>query len=587
MGTLSIDYSQLSNAANHLKNGASACRRYSERLNDRCQNKLSSIEGGLTGRVWDAYAEISAKRSDLENKSDRLDALSAAVTRLRDYAKEQDRAVSQDIENRASAFQTANGMECSWIESAWAWLCDGVRSLLNATALGRMVADAFRLAGDWLSDKWRRLRSWMDYEGGKFLVNIGMGVLAVAVAVAGIITAGTGILAAIAVVGSVIAIANGIVKIVQNIYALSTYEDNPYAAEKAAKVDTASDLLRDKAETVDNEFLRGFMEFSAGTIDVVDGFCAVVGLFDSATKAYETFTGKQTLFQKYLGKGGAIDSLFTKDTIDNSRRVFDPVKNKWFQLDANDKPTIELDFSQAESTKGMKLDFKTGLQNLRSALIPSTTIDGATLPRVTGFDMLKAQFVDDFSNLKSNYTEAFHNVVNQFHNFAVNGHGAFRYTADAFGDLLHTGTTDRSPFSVAGGYASGAVDTFKKWTGIDKVCTYFKKFDNFKKFDKKDWLKIALDTPKTLKTAISIPENVNKFFSGDWHEFGDIGTMNKLTDKLSGDRWKDWCASIRESVYNLGRPKPSLAVEGIGTGGIETSDRGGPGGGGGGFARFR
>src|SRR5699024_9799781 len=152
---------------------------------------------------------------------------------------------------------------------------------------------------------WRRLRSWMDYEGGKFLVNIGMGVLAVAVAVAGIITAGTGILAAIAVVGSVIAIANGIVKIVQNIYALSTYKDNPYAAEKAAKVDTASDLLRDKAETVDNEFLRGFMEFSAGTIDVVDGFCAVVGLFDSATKAYETFTGKQTLFQKYLGKGGA------------------------------------------------------------------------------------------------------------------------------------------------------------------------------------------------------------------------------------------------------------------------------------------
>ena len=583
MGTISIDYGWLSDSANKLKSGATACRRYSERLSDRCQNKLSAIEGGLSGRVWDAYADISVKRGELDDKADRLDTLSAAVTRLRDYAKDQDEAVCRDIENRASEFQAANGMECSWIESAWAWLCDGVRSLLNATELGRLIADAFRKAGDWLADKWRRLRAWMDYEGGKFLVNIGLAVLAIAAAVVTILTAGAGVLAAISVVGAVIAILNGAVKIVQNIQSLSTYKDSPYAAEKAATIDTLSDLIRDKAEGIDNDFLRGAANFAAGTIDVVDGFCAIVGLADSATKAYETFTGKQTMFQKYLGQGGEIDSLFTKNASRTHGRRYDPVQNKWFQKDDAGKWT-ELDFSSRKDSRGMKLSIKTGLKNLKSSAMKRTVIDGTKVPRVTGFDMLKTQFVDDWNNIKKNGGQAFNNVANQFRNFLHNGKGSFRYIADSFGDLVSTGSTDRKPLSVLGSYISSPVYNFKEWTGINKVGDFFDGLSNIKQAlasGKKDWVDVACDTVKTINTIKSIPENTEKYFAGDWHTFGDIGAFNKLLDKISGDRWKDWCAGIRQSIWDLGRPEPAAAA---GTGG--GSGAGGMGGGGGGFTRF-
>lgn len=66
-----------------------------------------------------------------------------------------------------------------------------------------------------------------------------------------------------------------------------------------------------------------FLNITAGLIDGVDTFCAVVGLIDSGTKLYESFTGKTTMFQKYLGQGGYVDSMFMQDTKVNSTRFFD------------------------------------------------------------------------------------------------------------------------------------------------------------------------------------------------------------------------------------------------------------------------
>lgn len=560
MGKISINYNMLSSAASNLRSGASACRRYSDNLRSRSQNKLSGIEGGLSGYVWDAYTDVSRKQNALNEKADRMDTLSRAITELRDYTKDTDRAVAQDIESKADTFQSANGMECGWIESAWNWLCNGVSSILNATELGQAIADAFRTAGDWLADKWRRLRQWYDYYGGKFWVGIGTAILAIAVAIVTIITAGTGILAIIAVIGAVIAIANGVVKLVTNIMALSCYKEDPYRADKLHEINTLPNLIRLGAENCDIPIVADALNFIANTIDVVDTFCAIVGLVDSVTKIYQTFTGKETLFQKYLGQGGVVDSIFAKDISgpnSNLRRTraFDRITNRWYQLDADSEGgRVLLDFKKAEK---IKLDFKTGIKRMKSTVFPSfTDVDGSHVPRITGFDMLKTQFKDDLTSFPADTSKAFRNVMNNLHNMVNNAKGNFRYNQNVFNNYSHfnfsykdqfEATHIRLPHSMV---MDEITHDFTSWTGIDDVVK------NFKEMIKGD-IKLT-DTIKTIDKITKIPGKIQQFIELDWFEFGDMGTVNKLIDKLSGKSWSnlydDTLERFKNGLDNLGKP---------------------------------
>lgn len=566
MGKISINYNMLSNAASNLRSGASSCRRYSDNLRSRSQNKLSGIEGGLSGHVWDAYTNVSQKQRALNEKADRMDTLSWAITELRDYAKDTDRAVARDIESRADTFQSANGMECGWIESAWNWLCNGVSSILNATELGQAIADAFRTAGDWLADKWRRLRQWYDYYGGKFWVGIGTAILAIAVAIVTIVTAGTGILAIITVIGAVIAIANGVVKLVTNIMALSCYKEDPYRADKLHEINTLPNLIRVGAENCDIPIVADALNFIANTIDVVDTFCAIVGLVDSVTKIYQTFTGKETLFQKYLGQGGVVDSIFAKDISgpnSNLRRTraFDGISNKWYKTNPDgsfvtdlDGARVPVDFKEVEK---MKLDFKTGIKRLKSTVFPSTHINGEYVPRVTGFDILKSQFKGDWADLPSDTAKGFRNAINNLKNMINNGKGTLQYNKNLLSDFF-SGKSLVSTDQFGNVYKRHlrpmvipeAFHTFTNWTGMEDVAKNFNKMINGD-------IKIT-DTIKTIDKITKIPGKIQQFVELDWFEFGDMGTVNKLIDKFTGKRWSnlydDTLERFKNGLNNLGKP---------------------------------
>lgn len=562
MGTISINYTYLSSAATQLKNGAAACRRYSDQLNNQCQNKLNAIEGGATGYVWDACSDVALKQRDLKNKADRLDQISSAITQLKDYAQQTDQQVSQEIASRAQEFQSANGMECSWIESAWSWLCNGVSTLLNSTEFGQMISDAFRKAGDWISDKWRRLRLWMDYDGGKYIVGIATAILAGLVAVATILTAGTGILAIIAIIGASIALVNAFVKLGTNIYALAVYKDDPYGAEHAANIEKASDLLRDISDRADIPVLSPALDILAGTIDVVDGFCAVVGLVDSVTKLYGTITKSQTLFQKYLGQGGIVDSIFAKDTsveaLNNlPTRTFDPLRNKWFTINEDNTLGAEVDFSEASD---LRFSIKTGLERLKAEVFTgSSTLDGGDLPRVTGFDIFKSQFKADLSDFKTDTMKGFSNALNSLRNVANEGVQSFRYDFHTMRDLF-TGKDigSRELFIGARNAFSHGFDTFKSWTGISDVGEYLQKIQS-----KTTSLSYKVGSAiKAVDSIKDIPQNAYKFATLDWFEFGDIGGINKKIDKLTSDRWSEVYENIRQGIFDLGRPSPAPAGAG-------------------------
>lgn len=561
MGTISINYSYLSSAASQLKNGAAACRRYSNQLDTQCQNKLGSIEGGTTGYVWDAYSDVSTKQKDLQAKAERLDQISTAIEQLKDYAQQTDQQVSQNIESRAQEFQTANGMECSWIESAWSWLCNGVSSLLNSTEFGQMISDAFRKAGDWIGDKWRRLRLWMDYDGGKYIVGIASAILAglvAAVTIAGILTGGIGVLAVIAIIGASIALLNAAVKLGTNIYALVVFKDNPYGAEHYAKIEKGSDLLRDISDCLDVPVLSPALDILAGTIDVVDAFCAIVGLVDSVTKLYGTITGTQTLFQKYLGNGGIVDSIFTKDVSTPGRNngiscTFDPLKNKWYVIDENNMLGDEVDFSEASN---LRFSFKTGLERLKAEVFTgSTSLNSSNLPRVTGFEILKSQFLSDLSNFKSNTARGFSNTLNNLRNMVHNGTQLFQYDLQTARDLFAgRDLGSRELFIGTKEALSSGIDTFKSWTGLSDVGDFLQKMQ-------KNTVKWT-DTVKIVNKIKSLPENVYKVVNLEWFEFGGVGEVNQLIDKISFGQWSETCENIRQNIFDFGRPSPTPAEAG-------------------------
>lgn len=535
MGKISINYDCLSSAASNLRSGASTCRRYaSSNLNSRCQNKLSGIEGGLSGSVCAAYDEVSEKQRKLNQKAVRLDALATAIDNLHQHAQNADDSVSTYVTTKASAFQTANGMECGLIEGFWNWICDGVSSALDSTGIGQWIADVFRNIGDHLSDFWRNTKNWYIYDGGKFWAAIGTGLIAIVVAVctiAGIIlTGGVGFLAIISIIGSAISIINACVKIGTNIAALIVNNDNPYCADHLGSIQKASDGLRTLAHHTSNGWAN-VLNGSAAFIDGVDTFCAIVGLIDSGTKLYETFSGKTTMFQKYLGQGGYLDNIFMENTTSSAPCEFDAQKMKWFKTENGVR--TEIDWSQGSERSGFKLSFKTGSERLRS--IPSSSQSSTAVAQTsTGFQILGNQFKSDLHNI---------HPIQDAKQMYQNGKTTASNTVN-FLKSLKTNTGRQNAWNKL-------VTTESKWTKLDEIKAYLQTPVNGR-----NWAGRAT----FFKNCLKLPENAYKVATFDWVGFTDVGRFVNDFDDQIGNPIESLTDRLKESIWNLGKPAPQVST---------------------------
>lgn len=531
MGKISINYDCLSSAASNLRSGASTCRHYSStNLNTRCQNKLSSIEGGLSGSVCAAYDEVSEKQRKLNQKADRLDALAAAIDNLHQHAQNADDSVSTYVTTKASAFQTANGMECGLIEGFWNWICDGVSSILDSTGIGQWLADVFRHVGDFFSDFWRGRKQWYIYDGGKFWIGIASGLVAIGLAIITIVTGGVGLLAIIAAVGAVIAIVNAGVKIYTNIQALRQLKDDPYRADHTASIQKLSDLMRDKAHGSESESLWNTI---ANIIDGVDNFCAVVGLIDSGTKLYESFTGKTTMFQKYLGQRGYVDSMFMQDT--KSTHFFDEKQMKWFLKDESGHVTTkEVDFSKVDKSDGFRFDIKTGIDRMKSTVILPSRAGSDTIRTATGYEIFKNRFVSDLKKVNPGHDSK--NFVNNLKKTSVKAFDRFK------------GLNVKYNRHQA---AKQIKKTVKDWTKINDINAFFRKDAN----------KIQpRDVANVIKNIYNLPKNTYKVITLDWAGFTKTGDFISNLDKQTGSHLDSALKNIKQKIWNLGRPAPQPAT---------------------------
>ena len=365
MGSIAVNFKELESAISKLSSSGAKAQRYAEDLERDNLKKLSSIELGCTGDVEDAYQSITNKISQLNQTSKDFEAYVKNLEDFGDAVRAADKSLQKKIDSYAKAFASGHNIKCGLVEGLWNWICDGASSLLNQTKLGQWINNALRKVGDWFGDRWADLKEWYVFEGGEFICNIALGVVACLGALFTIATAGVGLLAIVATVGAVITIINSLTQIYTNTTALVTRDDDPAWARRMGKNTSLSKWF--ESDFPDNEFLQAVGK----TVDFVDNICTIITVADFATKSFTKLTGKQTAFQKYLGQGGIVDSYFIVDEgteAQKKMRRFNELAGRWEVLDSQGnvltlggKP-VTVDFS--ERGKGLKFSLKQGWENL-------------------------------------------------------------------------------------------------------------------------------------------------------------------------------------------------------------------------------
>lgn len=374
MGIVKVNFSRLNEAIKNAGNVAEKLETYGEYVYDNNYNRLLGIDGGSSTYTSDAASKINSKKNDLTNNiATKFSTFETTLTDFRDKVEEADTIVKNYISAEAKGFAKEHGISCGPIESAWRWLCDGASSILNNFALGQWINNSLRKVGDWFSNTWDDLRQWYAFDGGEFVVNIVFGVAAIAVAILTIVSAGVGIVALCAIVGAAISIANAVVKIGTSTAALVNHDKDPAWARRCAADQKLS-------ATLDSNFPDNKIVHAIGKIvDTVENVCAVIMLSDISTKAYTKLTGKETMFQKYLGAGGVLDSAFVKNTGNATKPTcqYNAYAGRWEKLDESGKvicdisgKPVTVDFSSKNSLKknNLKWDLKTGFNNLKSEI---------------------------------------------------------------------------------------------------------------------------------------------------------------------------------------------------------------------------
>lgn len=380
MGIVKVNFSRLNEAIRNAGNVATKLETYGEDVYNHNYSKLTGISGGGSSNTSDAASQISGKKNDVtQNIATKFSTFETTLTDFRDKVEEADTTVKNYISAEAKGFAEEHGISCGPIETAWRWLCNGASSILNNFTLGQWINNSLRKVGDWFSNTWDDLRQWYAFDGGEFVVNIVLGVAAIAAAIFTIATAGVGIVAFCAIVGAAIGIANAVVKIGTSIAALVNHDKDPAWARRCAADQKLSAML--DTNFPDNKILH-----AAGKIvDTVEGICLVVSATDGLTKTYTKITGKETMFQKYLGAGGVLDSAFVKYTgnATNQACQYNALAGRWEKLDANGNVMLDIsgnpvtvDFSTRNSIKenNLKWDLKTGVNNLKSEIYGETML---------------------------------------------------------------------------------------------------------------------------------------------------------------------------------------------------------------------
>lgn len=301
---LSLNYRDLSSTVSGANNLANELSQYCEDLSRKVQQKMYSVEGGMSTALNSADYYVNQKITQLRARETNARTLSSKAQTLLNTAKRVDEDVKSTIEaNQMAFFQKNPDLKPSDFKQKWtSFMCD----LKNVPILGGLIG-AGETVADALDQLGKDIKNWWKCGGGKELVmncldiavKIGMAAAAVVTAVgavtalvaaivAGVVTGGLVIFAVAAVVAAAIAVVNAVTNTVTSVQAIAASSTgNPAMAKIYGKRDTLAQVLRE-TNFHDKKKNRASNAWATG-LEVTDAIAGVVLIAQSIGKITGSF----------------------------------------------------------------------------------------------------------------------------------------------------------------------------------------------------------------------------------------------------------------------------------------------------------
>ena len=332
MGVLKINYSELAGAIKNAEKAAKEADSYAEGLEKKVCKKIADLEGGSSGNVNNADYFVKKKIGVLKAKSEKLKNFAGKLSTFEENCKEADKDVGAKFSALYSQFKKDNGFKISIVSEFFCYL--GTK-ILNSTEFGKWLNNTIRSINDFFNDIWGEIKYWYKCEGGKYVVDIVISVVAVALAVVTIITAGAGFFAIFTIIGAIISIVNAINNICTSAAALHYNDEDPAWANRYGEMDKLSDTLR---KTVNSRVA----DWTADVLDITETFCDIVDKVSDLPENIADYKGifndgKLTNKEKWLRFGGKLfenEFLPDFDTIDDVSDFFKGCENASISLKA-------------------------------------------------------------------------------------------------------------------------------------------------------------------------------------------------------------------------------------------------------------
>lgn len=169
MGTIALDYSQMSQTVWAAQRAASKCDDYIGEINRKVTQKLNSLERGQNGLVGSANYFAQQKIADLDRKREQFEQYGHRMAEVMQYAKDTDNRVSSYIKTESREFRRNHGMEVSIVVELFTWLST---TTLNRSEFGRFLNQMMRDIGNWVDIGRRRFKQLYRLEGGKYILKV-------------------------------------------------------------------------------------------------------------------------------------------------------------------------------------------------------------------------------------------------------------------------------------------------------------------------------------------------------------------------------------------------------------------------------
>lgn len=301
---LSLRYGDLSGAATEANRLADELNQYCEDLSRKVQQKMYSVEGGMSSALSNVDYYVNQKIAQLRNREESARTLAEKTRELHDTAKRVDEDVERMIQdNQESFFQKNPELKAPWYKQAWtSFMCD----MKNVPVLGWLIQGGEDVM-DAIDTLGKEIKHWWKCGGGKELImncldiviKIGEAVVAVlaavtavvALATATVITLGAVLVTVAAVITAVIASVNAVTNVFTSVQAISASRTgDPAMAKIYGDRDTLAQVLRDH-NFHDRELNRASYK-AASAIEITDTIAGVINLVHSIGKIAGGFLGK-------------------------------------------------------------------------------------------------------------------------------------------------------------------------------------------------------------------------------------------------------------------------------------------------------